>query len=1131
MDVLSRNRDLHLNESNSPPNFPYIPKNPMRRKLNVKLVASVLAGLLVASVGVHFLHGYQLQRNAYRLLEQGDRAADDKDDEKALTYYGQYLSFVPNDADTVQKYAQVLDRRAVRGADRVQLILRMEQVLRVKPNEHEFRFRLVHNLIALRRFADAIDNLKKLESNWRDKAEVLHMLGLCQEAQKEYPQAVASFEEAIRINPKQVHSYTLLAEVLQDRLNQPDEAQKAMDDLVRANADSHQAYLLRARFQRRRGDEKKAESDLGMAYKLGPDQPDVILEVADAARASGNWKEAVGLLKDGMKRFPDQAAFYKGMAWVKILTDHRDEAIGHLEDGLRHAPKSNELAILLIDLLIDQQHYKEARAKIDDLLKAGLKPTLPNYLKARLAVAHQEWNEAIKLLESARQDLGAGSEWNSRVNALLGLCHRQLGDHEQELQAFRRAVQDEPTWITANVGLGLALLNNGRLEEGSQTLEPLRTMKDLPAGYWILLSRTRLYQQMRLPEAERRWNAIEETLAKADPKSVEALSVRAEMLAARRDFAGAKTMLEKSKAEHPADVTLWCALADLAARQHRFDDAEKILEQAAADKAVGDRVELRLAKCRLWGQRGTPDDRAKLTRLADVRDTTYSVEQRARLWRELADTWYRLGHWQQADQLWREVARVLPKDLRSRTALLEVALQQNQTRSARLWRDEIRAIEGEQGWLWRYGDAAILVQEAHGRRSQLDEARKRLKELEAVHKNGARVALLSATISELEGKNQQAIQEYIRALELGQTQPRVLASLLSLLLQRREFGKAETELAKYEEKLPLTKDLARLGAEVAVGMRDKQYARLAIKRAEQAVTLPARDYRDALWLARIYQAAGETAKAEALLRDSLDQAGHTPDTWIAWMEHLQQTHQRGQAVKDLERMKKVLPTSRQPLTMARCYEALQMPEQAARAYQDALRQVSDDFILLAYAADFARRADHADEAQKLYERLLDPDVAAPAEYTVPARRHLAVLLAQRDSKKARALLDENKASRGDTIADQRIRLFIRSLTPSARQDALNKFEESLRFQVVTADERLLLARMLESADRLGQARAQLAELTDEYPAVPQYLVLHARILIRMSDLDEAERQVARLETLEPNSERVRELRTALSRGK
>ena len=833
----------------------------MHRKLNIKLVVSVLASLLVASVGVHFLHGFQLQRNAYRLLEMGDQAVNDKKDEKALTYYAQYLTFVPDDADTVQKYAVVLDRRATTDGERLHLILRMEQVLRVKPNEQEFRMRLVHNLIALDRYAEALDNLKKLRNTWSDKAELIHLIGWCQEAKKEYRQAAVSFAEAARINPKQIRSYVLLAEVLQDRLNQPEESQKAMDDMVRANAELYQAFLLRARFLRRHGDDKSAQSDLQKAYKLAPHQPDVILEVADAARAAGNWEEAVRLLKDGMKRFPDQAAFYQGLASVKILTGSTEEAIGHVKDGLRHAPGSNELAILLIDLMIDRKQTKEAGEKIDELLKAGWNPTLPNYLKGRLAVADKNWNQAIKLLQSVRRDLGDSSEWHSRVDALLGLSYRQIGDHEQELQAFRKAVQHEPTWMTANVGLGAALLNTGRIEEANQTLEPLRTAKDLPTGYWILLSRARIYRQVRLPEADRSWNEVEEALAKADAKGVETPIVRAEMLAARRDFAGAKVILEKARTEHRGDPLL------------------------------------------------------------------------------------------------------------------------------------------------------------------------------------------------------------------------------------------------------------------------KEYAQLTLKRAEQAVGLPPRDYRDALWLARLYQAAGENAKAEVMFRVGLDQAGHTPDTWIAWLGYLQQTNQRPLALTELERMKKELPTARQPLTMARCYEALQMPAQAAKAYQDALRSVPDDFILLAYAADFARRADQAEEAQKLYERLLDPELAAPAETTVTARRHLAVLLAQRDTPKALALVV------GNTIAEERIRLYIQSATPSAREDAIKKFEESVRVQWATPDERLLLATMLESAGRLVPARTQFAELADDYPFVSQYLIRYARILIRMNELDDAGRVVARLETLEPGSDRVRELRTALARGK
>ena len=1107
----------------------------MRRKLNVKLVAGLLGACALTAIAVHFLHGYQLSENSYRLRERGDRALEAKEYEKARSYYEKYRTFVPNDADTATKYAQALDQSAASVGERVQLVLLMEQVLRVRPTQHELRFRLVHHLIALDRIGEAIANLKVLQNHWPDKAEVLHMLGWCHEAKREYLAAVQAFEAAIALDPKRLETYALLAEVLQSR--QPDQARRVMDDMVEANPDSYKAYLSRARFTRRSGDEKKAQNDLQAAYKLAPDRPEVILELADAARAQGNWEEAVKLLQHGLKRFPDNAAFYRDLAWVNILTEKRAAAIVILQDGLRNAPKSNELAILMIDLMIDEKQYDQASKKIDDLLRAGLKPALPNYLKARLSIADRRWNEAIQLLESTRQDLGAGSEWSSRINALLGLCYRQIGDREQELQAFRRAVQDEPTWMTACVGLGAALLDNGRVEEAIQALEPLHTAKDLPAGYWILLSRARLYRQLRVPTTERRLDDVEEALteaARVEPKSVEIATMRAEMLAARGDFAGARAELEKTRTERPDDVTVWCALADLSARQNRFDEAEKILAEAAG-KSFGDDVELRLARCRLWGARGGAEEKAKLIQLGTNLPAAWSVEDRARLDRELADTWHRLGDWERADQLWREVAKAVPGDLRSRSMLLDLALSKNQVAPARTWLEEIRKIEGDQGWLWRFGAIAILVQDAHGRPSQLAEARTKLVELEKSHKNWPRIPLLSARIFELEGKYPEAIQEYIRALDMGEIQPRMMARLLELLVQRREYSKAEAELAKYEQKVPLTPELARLGTEVALGMRDKQYARLALKRAEKAIDLPVRDYRDALWLARVYQAAGETAKTEQLLRESLDLAGHTPDTWIAWMEYLAATNQRALGLQELERLKKELPKSRQPLTIARCYEALQLPDQAAIAYQAALNADADDFIALARAADFYRRTDQADKAVELYERLLAPDLAAPAEYTIAARRRLAVLLASRDNAAAReqalTLLDDNRHSRGDTLADQRIRLFIQSATPSAQRDAIDKFQGTLPLAPPTPDERFLLARMLESANQLGQARSQYVEMVDEVPLATQYLVRYARLLIRTGELDDAERQLARLQTLEPNSARVREVRAAFNRAK
>ena len=62
-------------------------------------------------------------------------------------------------------------------------------------------------------------------------------------------------------------------------------------------------------------------------------------------------------------------------------------------------------------------------------------------------------------------------------------------------------------------------------------------------------------------------------------------------------------------------------------------------------------------------------------------------------------------------------------------------------------------------------------------------------------------------------------------------------------------------------------------------------------------------------------------------------------------------------------------------------------------------------------------------------------------------------------------------------------------------------------------------------------RSQLSDLVNEHPTAAHFLACYVRLLIRMDELEDAERQLARLETLEPGSDRLRECRTALARAK
>jgi tetratricopeptide (TPR) repeat protein len=1096
----------------------------MRRQLNLRLLIWTVAALVPTVIVVHLLHGYQVRRQAYTLLQRGDLAAENGQPDQALAEYARYLGFVPADNDAREKYVLLLDRTAL-PVDLPRVVDAMQELLAKRPDLHNVRYRLVHNLIATGRIADAAHELGMLQGHWRDPAEVHHMLGWCQEARGQYREAAASFRAAIAADPARLDSYALLAEVLAERLEGADEAGAVMNAMVEANPKAYRARLIRARYFESRENQAAADQDLDAALALAAAEPAVVLAVAARRQAQGKAAEAYTLLEAGVQQHPDDANLYRAMADLKIRAGDRAAAVEILGRALQRLPSDADLIALQADLLIDQGDLTAAARQAKELRRLVPAAFLPDYLNGRIAVARGQWTEAAILLERCRKQLTPLSVWASRVYALLGLCHRHQGDLVAELAALRRAVAAEPGWPAARVALGVALLDNGRVEDALAELELARAAAESPKELWGAMVRALLARNERLPESQRRWSAVEAALERAraaQPDGSAITILEAEVLAARRDFDAARKALEQArererKANGKAVVALSCALAELAEQQGNHALADRMLEEAEAERS--DNVTVALTRCRLWSRR-VPTARTQLAALADSLDQLDGAA-RTRVRRELAETWTRLGEPARAESLWRQVASDQPDDSRSRFALVELALRANQLDEARQLLTGLRKLEGTDGTLWRFGTAALRLVEARADRAKLAEARSLLQELERRRPDWGRVPLLLARADEMEGHLDAATRHYEQAIERGEAQTGVVTRLLELLLGQGEFLRAEEALGRALQQRPLTGSLARLGAEVAVGNGNLALAR---SRAERAVHLSSGDYRDYVWLAGILRALGETGEAEKLLREAVQQAGHVPDVWLALVELLAQQERLAEAEAVLTEASRKLPADRRLLTLARGHELMHKLADAEAEFEQAVAARLDDFIVLGQAAEFFGRQDRPELAEPLLRRLLAPDVAAPAERAALARRQLAVVLAARDRAAALNFVP------GDSTADLRVQWFVMGQDPAQLGRAIAQFQESLRHQPATPADRLMLAELLVSAGKAPAARSVLEPLATQPAPLPQYLARYADVLVRTGDLDQASRHVAQLERWEPNTTRTRALQAALQKA-
>jgi tetratricopeptide (TPR) repeat protein len=1100
----------------------------MRRTVDIKFLASLVVVLLVAGVGVHFLHAYQVQRNVQGLLYQADRAREAGDNEQLAKYLSRYLAKVPTDTDALARYGTALDELATTPEQRLRAFLVLEQVLRREPSRQEIRRQLVRIAMheQMQRFTDARQHLETLLREASGDAELEHALGRCHAAGGEFVQAAEWFEKAIRHAPGQVDSYVALAVLLRQRLEQPQKADQVMEQMVSQNPKSFRAFLARGRYWRElavqepatRDDRlKRAAQDLARAGELAPDEADVLLAVADLARFQGQSDAARACLERGLKLHPKNATMYLALSDLDLQAGRRPQAIAGLRRGLEALPDNAELLWALAHVRI--QDGQKAEEEIARLSKKDIPRARLDYLQARLQMNRGDWLKAVPILERVHADLARWPELARQADLLLAECYGRMGNLDQQYVAYRRAAAADPLWPPACLGMAATLASMGQVDEA---LDAYRKLLPRVPEVRLAVARLLLVRNLALPAAQREWKEIHQLLdeaEKAKPDHPEVTILRAEVLAASGKAVSARELLTAAQVKHPQQVEFWIALAALAERQGQPRRALSLLNEAV--RQLGDRPELRLAQARYWLKRGGKEAGPALTRLETGLDS-FPEAARHPLLRGLAEAHARTGNAKKAAQLWARLAAELPLDLGIKLTLFDLALQTGDEAGVQRALTDMETIEGANGALVRCARATLLIEQGRkGDKQALEQAQTLISQVAGQRPSWPRVPLMEAEVHELRGDSGSAIKSYQRAVELGERSPEVIRRAAQLLYERRRYAEADELIQKLPDHAPLSGDLQRLAAELSVRRHD--YTR-AVKLAHQAVSSQSKDYRDYIWLGQVLRATPQSTEAEPHLRKAVELAPKVPDTWVALIQYLAHAGRKEQAEEAIRAAQAQLPAEQAPLALAQCHEALGQREQAQRLYRKALAAQPEDVSTRRAAAGFYLRTGQPREAEPHLRKLIDLQ-AKSAEDAAWARRILAIVLAAggdyqqaRDALALLGVVDDMESSRlpeGGSIEDQRARALVLATQKSHRQrrKAITILENVLNRQPASADDQFLLARLYESVGDWPRARERMTALLVTQGDKPLYISHFAHSLLRRGEVAEAQLWIDKLQRL------------------
>jgi tetratricopeptide (TPR) repeat protein len=589
-----------------------------------------------------------------------------------------------------------------------------------------------------------------------------------------------------------VEAYVRLARLFRVRLNRPDRADRILDDLVKANDGSFHAYLERGRYRQEVGALDAAARDLARAEELAPDDADVLLAVAGLARARGDRDEARRQLQRCRALYPHDQRPFRELGALEEQAGRRAEAAAALRQGLEACPDQPELLFALAELLLGDGDFVGSSAVISRLGQVGCTVEQGQYLQARLLLLEGRWTEAARLLEWVRQRAPSASVLG-RVELALGQCYEQLDDPERQVAACRRAIEQDRASPTPHLALAGALAAQGRPDEAAGEYYEALTLPGAPAGGWVELARLLCRHNLELPPQKRGWREVERVLERAEqaaPGSAEVAVLRAQVRLAQDRPEEARRVL----AADPDQPERAAGLADLAESEGGWEEAARVLDEA--ERRLGDRVDLRLARAVYWARRGTPDAAAHLAAAGRDWERLPAADQ-VRLLRGLGTIYAAAGDSRAAGRTWAQLAERQPCDLRVRLLLFDQAVREDDGRAAERWLTDLRRIEGADGSHYCYAAAVrALGQARHGDRSGVAEARRLLGQAGARRPTWARVPLLAAQLDETEGKGRDAVAHYLRALELGETDPGVVRRTAQLLSQYGRDAEARRLLGR-----------------------------------------------------------------------------------------------------------------------------------------------------------------------------------------------------------------------------------------------------------------------------------------------------------------------------------------------
>ncbi len=678
----------------------------MSAKINWKLMLVVLISLVVLGITAYGLRKWNRLHRAETGLELGSKAYENAQWAEAAQNLGRYLGVEPDDIDALMKYAQAqFNIRPLKQSNISQAINAYRKVLRIDRTHSEAATKLIDMYIQLNMPGEAeliaTQQLETISDN-----TIRRMLARALLEQRKFVEAARELNGIIEDSPSEVLAYDMLGRLTELR---PDDfsvtAEHWFSQGVQSNPSSALAHIIRGAFYLRHGQLNKALADLEQAESYDLSDESIRLSLAREFVNAGAFDKALSHIEAVYQSQPDNVLLWHAWAMLALERGSTEQMQQIAQNGLKEL-RADSLVFMPVaaELFIRSGDFERAAGCIEELRRNQISAATIAFCEGLMAEQQGQWAQVVKHWREAMQ-LGRQSEGTQLAVASAFV---QMGDRQSAIQQLRTFLSQNENSYRGHLAFARLLAEAGNWSEAAEHARTVLQIKpdSLEGRSVYLRARMQLLAREEMSDNTQMWGNIEADLAKFQRDSNNALGaklLKVKMAVLRKQFDRAEQLIVELKKSYPANIKVALARIDVLLVRNEIDRA--VVELGDITEAFGESVTaVRYLTSLLARQDKFPDCKRVI---AEALERASVPANRLQLQLMLADIYTASDGPARAYEFLEPVADQIPDDIPIKRRLLDFGQAIEKTENLQRLVDEIKSIEGQDGWQWRYEQARL----------------------------------------------------------------------------------------------------------------------------------------------------------------------------------------------------------------------------------------------------------------------------------------------------------------------------------------------------------------------------------------------------------------------------------------